>query len=387
LAFLARRLGGWTFQELNAPLPLVKRFLTEGPDLSYDFFTRTEGLHAILTGDAALLRQAYGTLLANEMQPLRLVHDLQNHDEITYQLVGLDALGDETVQYHGRTIAGRKLREQVLEEMRTKAAGDAAPYNLLYRPTKDGVATTFAGFVAAALGIRDLERVTPEQKVEIQRGHVLLAFANAMQPGVFCLSSWDLVGALPLDRATVEQRFSDGDYRWINRGGVDLMGNNPDAKSSAFGLPRARALYGPLPEQLKDEKSFASQLKRLLAVRKKYHVERAELLAAPETDNRALCVLVMRGSDPATIIITALNFSRAKVSASVDLHAINELRRLKLSNMSVLDAVTGERQGNIDSEGKVMLELDRWSGKMLVIDPLKEASGRPASSHGSIPPP
>src|SRR4029079_3727418 len=197
----------------------------------------------------------------------------------------------------GRTIAGRKLREQVLEEMRTKAAGDAAPYNLLYRPTKDGVATTFAGFVAAALGIRDLERVTPEQKVEIQRGHVLLAFANAMQPGVFCLSSWDLVGALPLDRANVEQRFSDGDYRWINRGGVDLMGANPQAKTSAFGLPRARALYGTLPEQLRDPASFASRMKGLLVARRKFRVAEGELLAVPEPSGPGLCVLILKLPD------------------------------------------------------------------------------------------
>jgi maltose alpha-D-glucosyltransferase/alpha-amylase len=129
LAFLTRKLGGWTFEELNAPLPLVRQFLAEGPDLSYDFFTRTEGLHALLTGDAALLRQSYGFLLADGLQPLRLVHDLQNHDEITYQLVGLDARGDEEVEYHGRRIAGRKLREQILDEMRRKAAGEAAPYN------------------------------------------------------------------------------------------------------------------------------------------------------------------------------------------------------------------------------------------------------------------
>src|SRR6478735_1990396 len=59
LAFMTRKLGGWTFQELNAPPETVKQFLDEGPDFSYDFFTRTEGLHALLMGDAALLRQAY----------------------------------------------------------------------------------------------------------------------------------------------------------------------------------------------------------------------------------------------------------------------------------------------------------------------------------------
>ncbi len=191
--------------------------------------TRGTAILQIAAGDASLLRQAYGGLVANQLQPIRLVHDLQNHDEITYQLVGLDALGDETVQYRGQAIAGRQLREQILKEMRSKAAGAAAPYNLLYRPTQDGVATTYAGFVAAALGIRDLEQITPQQQADIQQGHLLLAFANAMQPGVFSLSAWDLVGALPLPRASVEKRLADGDCRWINRGAVDLLGNNPDS--------------------------------------------------------------------------------------------------------------------------------------------------------------
>ena len=38
----------------------------------------------------------------------------------------------------------------------------------------------------------------------IQRAHLLLAMYNAMQPGVFALSGWDLVGAA-VDPATVAQ--------------------------------------------------------------------------------------------------------------------------------------------------------------------------------------
>jgi len=129
------------------------------------------------------------------------------------------------VEFKGRKITARRLREDTLNQMRSQAAGAAAPYNLLYRPERDGLATTFAGFVAASLGIRNLDQITPDQVQEIRRGHLLLAFANAMQPGVFSLSSWDLVGALPLPRAAVEERMQDGDYRWINRGGVDLMGS------------------------------------------------------------------------------------------------------------------------------------------------------------------
>src|SRR5215218_7383888 len=109
--------------------------------------------------------------------------------------------------------------------MRSKAAGDAAPYNHLYRPEKDGLATTFAGFAAPALGVKDPYAATPDQVKQIARGHLLLAGANA----------------------------------------------------SAFGLPRAKALYGPLPEQLKDPSSFASRLKAMLAARKKYRVAEGEL--------------------------------------------------------------------------------------------------------------
>src|SRR5204863_197311 len=162
-------------QELNVSLKELKPFLEHGPDLSYDFVTRAQMVHALLTRDAGLLRQAYGFLLASEVPCGRLVHDLQNHDEITYQLVELDF-----------------------------------------------------------------------RKAELMK---------------------------------------TGDYRWINRGGVDLMGANPGAKQSAYGLPRARSLYGPLPEQLKDPDSFVSSLKKVLAARTKYRVAEGALVAAPEPDS------------------------------------------------------------------------------------------------------
>src|SRR4029079_9992823 len=125
-------------------------------------------------------------------------HDLQNHDEITYQLTELDGRGDEMFEVGGKKESGRQLREQMLREMRAKATGDKAPHNKLYRPQRDGIATTFAGFVAAALEIRDPYHASPEQIEQIKQAHLLLAAANAFQPGIFSLSSWDLVGALPI---------------------------------------------------------------------------------------------------------------------------------------------------------------------------------------------
>lgn len=318
VAMLVRKLGGWTFHELNVPLKDLKSFTESGPDLSYDFTTRAQYLHALLTGDAGPLRLSFRWMLEAGVQPLAFLHDLQNHDELTFQLTEPEGRKDETFTVGGRKVTGRQLKDAMLAAMRSKAAGEAAPYNHLYRPEKDGLATTFAGFIAPALGIKDPYAATPEQVKQVARGHLLLAAANALQPGVFGLASWDLVGALPVPLEQVKDRVGDGDYRWVNRGGVDLLGANPKAATSAFGLPRAKALYGSLPEQLKDPESFASQLKSLLAARREYRVAEGMLLAVPEPKAAGLCVLVLRLPDY-PLAVTVLNFGREEVSEEVDL--------------------------------------------------------------------
>ena len=50
-----------------------------------------------------------------------------------------DAL--EAFAVGGRTLTGRQLKDEMLAAMRSKAAGDAAPFNHLYRPEQDGLAT------------------------------------------------------------------------------------------------------------------------------------------------------------------------------------------------------------------------------------------------------
>jgi len=367
LAFMVRKLGGWSFQELNVPFDSLKLYMEEGPDLSYDFYTRTECLHSLLTRDAGLLRLAYGFLLEAGVQPIGLVHDLQNHDEITYQLVPLEHLGDRVLDFEGKSMTARELREQTLNQMRSMAAGEAAPYNLLYRPSKDGLATTYAGFVAAALGVHDLNQITPDQVKEIRRGHLLLAFANAMQPGVFSLSSWDLMGALPLPRQSVAELLKDDDFRWINRGGIDLMDVNPNAENSRFGLPRARTLYGSLPEQLKDPGSFVSQLRRILAARSKYNIAEGELVAVADVAESALCVLIMRVPEASTLAVSALNFGQKPIRERIDLGKIEALRGLALAGRPVLDSVSGEAADEVDAQGGLSIELEGWSGETLII--------------------
>jgi trehalose synthase len=365
LAFLVRKLGGWTFQELNVPVGEFKRYAAHGPDLSYDFFTRAQVLHPLITGDAGPLRLAQRLLLENQIPAGTLIHDLQNHDEITYQLVDLGARETETFTLGGQRITGKELKLQILAEMQSHIAGERAPYNKLYRPEKDGVATTFAGYAAAALGVRDPYQASPEDVARIRRAHLLLAHASAMQPGVFALSSWDLVGALPLPESSVADRTADGDHRWVNRGGVDLLGAAPQVERSAFGLPRARSLYGSLPDQLRSPDSFASRLRQMLAARQRYRVAEAEIVAVPEPDDRALCVLVMRLPGDGGMAITALNYGSSAARVAVDVVPASPRGEAWWGR----DAVTGQDAGHTSPAGKLMVQLEPLTGRTIVVRP------------------
>jgi trehalose synthase len=368
IAFMIRKLGGWSFQELNMSYGDLKAFTEEGPDLSYDFFTRSESLHALLTGDTSLLRLAYNMMLDSGLKPMSLVHDLQNHDEITYQLVQLDGLGDKKLPFNGQMTSAREIRNQVLEEMRAKAAGQNAPYNKLYRAAGDGIATTFAGFISAALGISDPYNATQEQIEQIKQGHLLLTFYNAMQPGVFSLSGWDLVGALPLSTKQVEYLLSDNDFRWLNRGAVDLMGYNSQAEKSSWGLPRAKALYGPLSQQLKDPDSYASRLKIILKLRRDYGIAVSEVLAVPEVSNNSIFLLVMSIPENNRIAVTAINFGRSSVSEKIDFAKIKGIDWQRLCGQKVTDALEEKQITTVSEDGSFQVKLDGWKAKLLIIE-------------------
>ena len=93
---------------------------------------------------------------------------------------------------------------------------------------------------------------------------------------------------------SVEELTAQGDTRWINRGAHDIMGASPDAQASSAGMPRARSLYGPLPEQLEDPDSFARRLQRILAVREENGIATGALLDVPDVSHRGLLVMVNR---------------------------------------------------------------------------------------------
>jgi trehalose synthase len=358
IAGMVRKLGGFTFQELNLTVDDIAAMSQGGADMAYDFITRPAYQHALVTGDTEFLRLMLNTMHYHRVDPAGLVHALQNHDELTLELVHFWRLHDQdTFTYHDQTMTGSELREHIREVMYERLAGPTTPYNLRF--VNNGIACTTASICAAALGINDLADIGPKERAQIQKMHLLLAMYNAYQPGIFALSGWDLVGALPLSASSVAARLSDGDTRWINRGGYDLMDVNPDAAASPAGLPKAATLYGPLPEQLQDPNSFACQLRRLLEVRKQCQIYASVQLEIPNVTNKGLLVMVHRLPASQGIQVTALNFGAEPIEETIQLSSV--------TSGVVTEMLSELYHGSIGGDGALSIQLDGYSGKSYLI--------------------
>jgi len=352
-----RKLGGFTFQELNLTLEDLKAMSQGGADLSYDFVTRPAYQHALLTGDAEFLRLMLGLQRAYQIDPAALIHALQNHDELTLELVHFwTRHKDTTFTFRGKPVKGSALREIIRAELHG-LQGPPAPYNL---KAANGVACTTTTVAAVALGIRDISHLTETQRHDIQRAHLLLALYNAMQPGVFALSGWDLVGALTVPAESVKALVADGDTRWINRGAYDLLGKHAAVTKSSRDLPRAQALYGPLPEQLARPDSFAAELRTMLRVRARYRINESEQIELPAVQARGLVVLVHRLPAGAGIQVTAVNFARAPVRETVTI-------KTAPPDGAVTDLLAEKELGKLSADQRLPLALGPHAGQVLLI--------------------
>ncbi|MDT5071446.1 MAG: hypothetical protein QOH82_766, partial [Mycobacterium sp.] len=232
IASMVRKVGGFTFQELNLTIDDIREIGEAGADLSYDFINRPAYQHALATGDTEFLRLTLRTSIELGVDPASLIHALQNHDELTYELVHWSTgHKDDVYTYKGAEMTGEEVGESVRQDLLNQLTGPKAPYNLVF--TTNGIASTTATVVAASLGITELDEIHDIDP--IRRAHLLLAMFNALQPGVFALSGWDMCGMLTLPPSEVAELLRGGDTRWIHRAGHDLMGVNERATRSMAG--------------------------------------------------------------------------------------------------------------------------------------------------------
>ena len=356
LAGAIRKAGGFSFQELNLTIDDIAAMSHGGADLSYDFITRPAYQHALLMGDTEFLRLMLRQMHTQGIDPGSLIHALQNHDELTLELVHFWTLhAHDTFLYQGQTFPGNILREHIREQMYERLAGEHAPYNLKF--VTNGVSCTTASIITAALGIRDLEAITPADVQQIRQIHLLLVMYNAMQPGVFALSGWDLVGALPLPAEQVADLMLDGDTRWIHRGAYDLVDLNPQAQHSEGQMPRAQTLYGSLTVQLQDPDSFASQLQRILAARRAYDIAASRQILIPDVEHPGLLIMVHELPAGKGTQITALNFGASAITETLHLPSI--------APGPVVDIINERVEGDLTPEGDFTITLDAYEGLAL----------------------
>jgi trehalose synthase len=360
IASMVRKVGGFTFQELNLSIDDIKKTSERGADLSYDFVNRPAYAHAIATADTEFLRMTLNAALQHGLQPIRLVHALQNHDEMTYELVHFAiAHKDDIFRFRGAELTGGELAAKIRTELIERLTGDAAPYNAIF--TTNGIASTTATLVAAALGYPDITNLSPGQIEKIKRAHLLLAMFNAWQPGVFALSGWDLCGMLTLERSKVSRLLASGDTRWIHRAAYDLMHYCPEAAESPSRMPRGSCLYGSLPGQLKDANSFVSRLREVLAVRTRYGIATSVQVDVPEVPDKAMLVMVHR-LDTTQLQVTVLNFSSQPIAGRVTSEHLP-------SGAAVLDMTADQAIAEVDHEHGFAVSLEPHQGLSLLTVP------------------
>jgi trehalose synthase len=261
-------------------------------------------------------------------------------------------------------VTGGQLAEEVRADL-TESLTGTADYNRVF--TQNGIACTTASLIAATRGIARLDDITDGDVPSIRDAHLLLCAYNAWQPGVFALSGWDLTGMLTIPSAEVADLVAAGDTRWIERGAHDLLDVDPEATRSAAGMPRGRALYGPLPAQLRDPQSFAARLAGILAIRREHGIATATQVDIPEVAHAGMLVLVHRLDDgdahaDAATQVTVLNFSSEPTEGTVRSEHL-------APGSEVTDAASGDVLGRVDDLYSFSVSLPAYGAMFLVLQP------------------
>ena len=356
LAMYARKIGGWTYEEVGLPLAQMKEFMRLGPDISIDFITRGGLIYAAYTGDAGLLNLSLREMLKAGINPKRLMHFLQSHDNFGYDMPDLKAYPEKEFKFNNELLTGNQIMDKVQKNMQ-----NVMPY---IKGSGTAICTTYAGLFASRMKVEKIYEMSSVEKAKILKGMVLVTLYSAMQPGIIDVSGWDMVGALPLpvDDKSIALYIKQGDYRWLNRGAYDLTGNNGDAIRSQAGITKAQPLFGTLPEQLKKPDSYISQLKHILAVREKYKIPLSDMVMIAEAKNPGLCILVNQLPDSKKYLITALNFSNQAVEEKIRLKEIKNI-----SGKNVIDILKDEKDSIVTADSSVNILLRSLSGKILLI--------------------
>ena len=358
IASMVRKVGGFTFQELNLTVDDIKSSSDRGADLSYDFVNRPAYHHAMATADTEFVRLTLN--LAREMgvEPASLVHALQNHDEMTYELVHFATLHrDQVFTYHPGP--HHRCRPGGADPHRPGRAAHRRSRGLQrhLHPERDRLDHGHRDRGLPRLHLhhrprRRADRADPDRAPAA--GGVQRLAAGSVRPLGLGPGGGVDPGPPAGGPAPRGRRHPLDPSQRLRPDGLSARGGRVVVADAA----RRTALYGSLPAQLDDPDSFARRLAAILEVRRRYGVATAFQLDVPPVSNKAMLVMVHQLSDAEQI--TVLNFSAEEISGGV--------RSERLVPGSVLvDMVTDEEVGEIDDLYSFGVRLGPYEAKSLLV--------------------
>lgn len=314
LSLWVRKIGAYSAVSSNGT---IQSLSTASADLVYDASTRPALLHALIAENAEALKMIYRLFLEMGIESKRLVHVLQSFDQYVCDWVELMHQPKKKFRYFEEQITGELLRHRLLtEDLIRIESSQRLPL------------TTWVDYCARALGIKDFEKHSDE----IANAHLLLAFTYAMQPGAFSFSMDDLLGALPNQTDS-----------------LDLMG------------PNSSTLYSSLLTQLKNPKSFASQLKAILEARYESNIATGELTAVLPSAHPGTLLLLYRLPKTRFVYLLAINFARKPVEEWIELAEIR--------NTSAINVMSSFAEEKVFSSGNFSFILPPLSGRAFYFQP------------------
>lgn len=346
-----RRYNGWSWiKDDNLPLTAVADFLRAGSDFIFDSAFSPAAEHALLTGDSSLACFMADELLRLNIDSRRLVHAMPAQDGINYSLPYL--------RYLEATSAGsdaRSFRNAILQS-RDNFVSHVKP-----SPVQDGfLYTTSAGLAAMALDLPKTD--TKSYASEVAKGHSLLVFFKAMQPGVLMLSGQDIAGVMPLHYSSMSGSSASWDVANASRGSYALTSASESLTVTSMGMPRAQQIYPAPDQQVHEQGSFLRSIGGFLRMRSQSGLAKGTLLSRPRTKNTGSIALLTRMPDRKGFVLSVCNFSRSKVTETISLPAISGMNsatgNVKVVSLGGSHTISGN---------KVTFSLGPWEARALFL--------------------
>lgn len=333
-----RRYGGWSWNRDSLPISMLKEYMEQRVDFTKDSILSPGAEHALITGNATLLRASLDQMKTLNLDASRLVHSLPGHEGVNYNtdLAGAKEAYAELLKFPGVS-------------------------NLL----KDGyLRASGAGLAAIAAGHSASDDLSEQQKSHIQKGQQALAFFMAAQPGLFMVPAYDAMGALPSGWLAKETFSHDVDDDQTLPSGVALLGEKRKSLMSSKGIMAMPTLYPGIDNQSFDPKSFFVYLGKLSTMRDETGVAGGKYLGRVLVSGKGTVVLATELPNDQGILLAATNFSQNPSNETLRFSAIPGQEAGKARPQGkIIDAFTGQSLGA--SEGSVSISLSGWGSKAI----------------------